>query len=526
MMPDDTKDGKTETSSTGSLSERSADSSHKRKAWRVKRLIRALSFERGPSPLPPPPTTTVPSNESALTLPSFGGVGCAAENDNHTNHHHHHACKENVHGPIHVIPVLHGTVDPEGEVEVIFYDAHQDGDDSSQNFHGTFQRESIVLSHIKRGGGGGGSSNGTNPYYVEVDNDESNQGEGSSYPYHPATPEADAKRPAEVTVEDQTSLPPKVLPPPLPPKELPLRFLRAGKGDPVEGLRRYEQTLAWRKEERVDTILREANHKFDVIKQHYKHFCHGRGKNGEPCYYEQPPKTNLKALRAAGVDLDTLLRHYVQVAEFQWQFLERDDLCKSIYIIDVEGMRFGDFVGEVVDFVKRASKLSNLHYPERAGYGECVCLLCWTVARVWPLPKSDTVSLATVFVINVPSWFKLIWKYVKTSTKKCNDFGGPLTIVLCLLHSVVKQWIDPVTLEKISILRGKEEIRQNMESRIPAHHLPPEYGGQSVPLGQSQEELTLRALVVHNNAIAGGDYGCGGVSGNCRFCNFVPARAY
>lgn len=91
---------------------------------------------------------------------------------------------------------------------------------------------------------------------------------------------------------------------------------------------------------------------------------------------------------------------------------------------------------------------------------------------------------------------------------------------------MVKAWVDPVTLEKISILRGKEEIKHHMELRIPLDQLPPEYGGQSVPLGQSDEEKTLRALIVHNNAIHAGDYSCGGANGNCRFCSFVPARAY
>lgn len=345
MTPDDGlhKDGKTEASSQGSISDGSGDS--KKKRWRVKRLIQKLSFERGPTP---PPPTTVPSNESALTAPSMG----EAEDD--------HNILDNTDTPVHVIPVLHGTLDPDGGTEVIFYDAHQD---DSESFQGKHQHESIVLSHIKRGGG-------KNPYYVEVDTDESGNDEDASYPYHPASPMKESARPREVTVEEKSNLPPKVLSLPQPPQELPLRFLRAGKGDPDEGLRRYELSLQWRKEHKIDTILREANPNFDFIKKHYRHFCHGKGKNGEPCYYEQPPKTNLKALRAAGVDLDMLLRHYIQVTEFQWQFLERDDLRKSIYIIDLEGMGFGDFVGEVVDFVRRASKLSNLHYPERAGYGE------------------------------------------------------------------------------------------------------------------------------------------------------------
>lgn len=99
-------------------------------------------------------------------------------------------------------------------------------------------------------------------------------------------------------------------------------------------------------------------------------------------------------------------------------------------------------------------------------------------------------------------------------------------LFLSRLYSIVKQWIDPVTLEKISILRGKEEIKHNMELRIPLDQLPPEYGGKSAPLGESIEEKTLRALIMHNNAVAAGDYSCGGTRDNCRFCSFVPARAY
>lgn len=41
---------------------------------------------------------------------------------------------------------------------------------------------------------------------------------------------------------------------PPPPMELPDRFLRAGKMDPSEGRRRYEATLAWRREQRMDFV--------------------------------------------------------------------------------------------------------------------------------------------------------------------------------------------------------------------------------------------------------------------------------
>ena len=173
---------------------------------------------------------------------------------------------------------------------------------------------------------------------------------------------------------------------PLPPKETPLRFIRAGKNDPVVGRQRYEQTLQWRQENGLNTILKEPHPHFELIKEHYPHYYHLKGKNGEYCYYECPPRTNLKALKAAGLVIDDLLRHYAFVTEFGWQYIDRNDFGKSIYIIDLNGIGLTDFVGECVDFVKKTAQFTGQHYPERAGF---------------------------IYVVNVPSWFKVIWNVVK-----------------------------------------------------------------------------------------------------------------
>jgi CRAL/TRIO domain len=289
--------------------------------------------------------------------------------------------------------------------------------------------------------------------------------ENTSLSHHGSMDDANA-----ITLHDCRHPP---LPPP-PPSELPLRFLRAGRNDPEIGKARYEETLRWRKEEMIDTILREPSPNFALIKQYYPHFCHLRGKNGEPCFYEQPPKTNLKALRQGGVTVPMLLRHYTMVTEYQWQYIIRDDVMRSIYIIDLEGIRFGDFVGEIVDFVKKASKLSAQHYPERAGF---------------------------VFVINVPTWFKFIW-------------------------SVVKPIIDETTLEKIYILRGKDEIRSHMQERISIENIPPEYGGSSMPLGESPEEKELAELIDHNNNLSQKGQTLCQHWINCKFCSWKSARSY
>jgi hypothetical protein len=177
-----------------------------------------------------------------------------------------------------------------------------------------------------------------------------------------------------------------------------------------------------------------------------------------------------------GVTMNGLLRHYAMITEFGWQFLERNDHGRSITVIDLEGIRISDFVGDCVKYVKQCSHFTGEHYPERAGF---------------------------IFVINVPMWFNMIWK-------------------------VVKPWVDEVTLKKIEIIRGKKHALEALRKKIPIENIPKEYGGKSVSLGQSEEEMLLKNLMKHNQKRAAGDISCGGRSASppCQYCGFLPARSY
>jgi len=263
------------------------------------------------------------------------------------------------------------------------------------------------------------------------------------------------------------------LPAPDPPKEVPERFIRACEGNEEEAKKRYEATLAWRKEYGMDTTLTEAHPNFELIKANYPHFFHLTGHDGESVFYDQPPRTDLQKLKDGGVDTESLLHHYVMVTEFQWQFIDRDDLSRSITVIDLKGMRMTDFAGECKAYVQKCSEVTNQNYPERAGY---------------------------IYVINVPRWFNMVWK-------------------------IVKPWVDPATLEKITVVRGEHEVLDALLERIPIENIPEEYGGKSMPLGQSPEEELLRALMQHNIQRAEGDDSCGGRP-SCCFCSFQYARSY
>ena len=222
---------------------------------------------------------------------------------------------------------------------------------------------------------------------------------------------------------------------------LPFRFIRAEKGDINAAKTRWAETLEWRKELGMDEILFQPHPKMDLIKENYPHYFHLRGKKNECCYYEKPAQINLAELRKQGVVLEELLRHYALCCEYMWSEIEPTEDGKSIYIIDLDGIGLRDFVGEVVDFVKRASSFTAAHYPERSG---------------------------SIYIINVPSWFSVIW-------------------------NAVKHMVDDVTKKKITIMRyGKEAITKALMERIDIENIPPEYGGESMPLGQSPEEIQFK----------------------------------
>ncbi|GMF20461.1 unnamed protein product [Phytophthora lilii] len=226
---------------------------------------------------------------------------------------------------------------------------------------------------------------------------------------------------------------------------VPMRFILAEKGDEAKALERYNETTEWRREEGVDRLLEEPSPHFKIIKENYPHYYHKRGKNGEPVYYEKPGKINLKALKNAGLTLDDLMHNYLMITEFLWQVIEQDDNRKGISVLDVDGIGISDFAGEAVEYVRKAASVSGKHYPERCAY---------------------------IFVINVPSWFSMIW-------------------------NTVKGMVDDVTREKVIIVRGKKKIFEALSERIPVENIPVEYGGTSD--GKSPEEDLLFNLMAYVN---------------------------
>jgi hypothetical protein len=131
--------------------------------------------------------------------------------------------------------------------------------------------------------------------------------------------------------------------------EIPHRYIAGCQGDIVEARRRWELTLKWRKEERIDTILDEPQPHFEVIKEHYPHFLCGRSREGHLVYYERPGKVDMKALAAAGLNIDDMVRYYVYICEVLWVKMDtrddRENWGRLVTVFDCEGIRLRDAFG-------------------------------------------------------------------------------------------------------------------------------------------------------------------------------------
>lgn len=103
-----------------------------------------------------------------------------------------------------------------------------------------------------------------------------------------------------------------------PEEEIPQRFIVGCDGDLREARRRWDLTRKWRESEGINTILQEPQPYFTTIKTLWPHYICGRGISGHPVYYERPGDIELDQMKARGITLPDLLRHWIFITEYFW----------------------------------------------------------------------------------------------------------------------------------------------------------------------------------------------------------------
>lgn len=240
------------------------------------------------------------------------------------------------------------------------------------------------------------------------------------------------------------------------------RFIEGCNGDVEEAKTRYKQTLQWRREEEVDSILLKPLPQFASMKASYVHFAHKKDKQGHLLSVDHfgYMKKMREVFLSRGVTEAQAVRHQIFLQEFYWNVIDPRPFPNgnTLKIFDMKGISMGDVSGDVFTFMKTLGVTIAEYNPER---------------------------IFQVFIVNPPSWFNLIWKLVSPS-------------------------INPKTRERIHVVRGQKEIAKALLEFVDEEDLPVEYGGKCTCPGgcftNSPEERDLCDFVEnHLNAMEEGD---------------------
>ncbi|KLO09905.1 hypothetical protein SCHPADRAFT_833336 [Schizopora paradoxa] len=218
-----------------------------------------------------------------------------------------------------------------------------------------------------------------------------------------------------------------------------LRYLRARKWDVALAKKMLFDREKWREDFQLDKLMKcvlefDFKEKKEVDK-YYPQYYHKVDKEGRPVYVEKLGALNLTELMKI-----TTQERQIQALVYEYEIFERERLpaCSkaaghpvetSCTILDLKGVGLGKF-WDVKNYVQEAAGIGQNYYPERMG---------------------------KFYIVNSSWMFTTIW-------------------------SVIKGWLDPATVAKISITNSNDILKQ----QIPLENLPADLGGKcSCPGGCS-----------------------------------------
>jgi len=207
--------------------------------------------------------------------------------------------------------------------------------------------------------------------------------------------------------------------------DVPQKWLDATDGNHDDAVRQWKDSLKWRRDFDIDNMLTKPQPKFFIIKQLFPHLWFGLDNKNNLVTLERfgELKKNVKDMIKEGVTADDFAYHCVFLNEY-WIKNRLATTGRLNKIVDLKGFGISQLSGEVINFLKPMNALMQ-QYPE---------------------------LLEQVYIINVPSSFKWVWK-------------------------IVSPFLAKKTTEKFHIIQNAEKVKETLASVIPSSVIFPEYGG-------------------------------------------------
>lgn len=199
-----------------------------------------------------------------------------------------------------------------------------------------------------------------------------------------------------------------------------------------------ENTLKWREENEVDTLLARPHPKFDVSKAVFPHYFCGRDDTQHVILVQRPGLMNVDIAHKNDLSGEDLLMHYVYVMEYLWRIIDPEPDATMTSIIDLTGLN-----------------ISILRKREQLRIGS---LFLSTMDAHFPQRSYRT------YLINAPRWFGAVYK-----------LATPL--------------LRESTKEKIQILSKGKEQDQVLDQLLRDCPIPEGEKRENVPPGIMEEEM-------------------------------------
>lgn len=215
-----------------------------------------------------------------------------------------------------------------------------------------------------------------------------------------------------------------------------LRFLRARKFDLEKAIELAEKWYEWYYSPLPGSdgitpanILDKPDPKEHIFKRLTPHANMGIDKCGRPIYWEMTGLVSTRFVELIKhISLEELVARHVRQQELSIRRLQyqskirNESIEKQICIMNLKDLSYSLDTRALATFHKTLA-IDQVYYPERLQY---------------------------LFMINAPWFFTATW-------------------------AMVKNWIDPVTADKIKILGS--DFLETLKEHIPEDQIPPEFGG-------------------------------------------------
>ncbi|CAF3014411.1 unnamed protein product [Rotaria socialis] len=208
------------------------------------------------------------------------------------------------------------------------------------------------------------------------------------------------------------------------------RYLRARKWHVTRTIKCILEMIQWRKDHHVDSILEEQETALQVelLRKIVPNVYHGNTKDHLPLYIEKSGLAHVDKILNMFTP-EGLIRCHIYILEYNCQLTRECSrkLGKHVetfaMISDLNGCKMD--LRKVLHLYRQAVYIDENFYPERLGH---------------------------MLIVNPPVIFPILW-------------------------NLVKHWLDPVTQEKIIVMKKGHETATTLLRYIDSDNLPKEYGG-------------------------------------------------